>query len=64
MTTLSQTDLTNCDREPIHIPGSIQSHGCVIATDVNASIILRHSSNLPACSGSRARSTAGRYRLR
>ncbi|WRH66738.1 MAG: hypothetical protein RSE13_24965 [Planktothrix sp. GU0601_MAG3] len=20
-------DLTNCDREPIHIPGLIQSHG-------------------------------------
>ena len=22
-------DLTNCDREPIHIPGSIQPHGCL-----------------------------------
>jgi light-regulated signal transduction histidine kinase (bacteriophytochrome) len=51
MTNLDQTDLTNCDREPIHIPGSIQGHGCLVATDVNASVILRHSANLPAMFG-------------
>ncbi|WP_412028384.1 ATP-binding protein [Deinococcus yunweiensis] len=26
-------DLTNCDREPIHIPGAVQSHGALIALD-------------------------------
>lgn len=26
----SKVDLTNCDREPIHIPGSIQPHGAMI----------------------------------
>jgi light-regulated signal transduction histidine kinase (bacteriophytochrome) len=26
-------DLTNCDREPIHIPGSIQSHGVMLACE-------------------------------
>lgn len=26
-------DLTNCDREPIHIPGQIQSHGFLIVVD-------------------------------
>ncbi|WP_316829297.1 ATP-binding protein [Pedobacter aquatilis] len=26
-------DLTNCDKEPIHIPGKIQSHGFLIAAD-------------------------------
>ena len=26
-------DLTNCDREPIHIPGSIQPHGVLLALD-------------------------------
>ena len=26
-----QIDLTSCDREPIHIPGSIQPHGALIA---------------------------------
>jgi light-regulated signal transduction histidine kinase (bacteriophytochrome) len=51
MSTSSQLDLTNCDREPIHIPGSTQSHGCLLATDINASIILRHSGNLPAAFG-------------
>lgn len=28
-----QVTLTNCDIEPIHIPGSIQSHGFLIVTD-------------------------------
>ncbi len=27
------TDMTNCDVEPIHIPGKIQSHGFLIAID-------------------------------
>lgn len=26
-------DLTNCDREPIHIPGQIQSHGFLVVID-------------------------------
>ncbi len=26
-----EADLTNCDREPIHIPGSIQPHGAILA---------------------------------
>ncbi|UKT65477.1 ATP-binding protein [Pedobacter mucosus] len=26
-------DLTNCDKEPIHIPGKIQSHGFLLAVD-------------------------------
>ena len=38
-------DLSNCDREPIHIPGSIQAHGCLIACDGAATTILRHSAN-------------------
>ena len=25
-----QVNLTNCDREPIHIPGNIQGHGCLL----------------------------------
>src|SRR5579863_5646385 len=38
-------DLTNCDREPIHIPGSIQPHGCLLACDALANRILRCSEN-------------------
>lgn len=38
-------DLTNCDREPIHIPGSIQPHGFLFACDAALSTIRRHSLN-------------------
>ncbi|MGF9567284.1 HWE histidine kinase domain-containing protein [Neorhizobium sp. BT27B] len=38
-------DLTNCDREPIHIPGSIQPHGCLLACDATGAVVLRHSAN-------------------
>lgn len=38
-------DLTNCDREPIHIPGYIQPHGCLIACDNAMRMVLRHSEN-------------------
>ncbi len=31
-------DLQNCDEEPIHIPGSIQSHGCLLALDADGII--------------------------
>lgn len=44
-------DLTNCDREPIHIPGSIQPHGCLLACDTFAAAVLRHSANAPAMLG-------------
>jgi light-regulated signal transduction histidine kinase (bacteriophytochrome)/CheY-like chemotaxis protein len=37
--------LTNCDREPIHIPGSIQPQGCLLACDVAFTVIRRHSKN-------------------
>ena len=26
-------DLSNCDREPIHIPGLVQPHGALLAFD-------------------------------
>jgi len=40
-------DLTNCDREPIHIPGSVQPHGCLLACDASVFMVLRHSANAP-----------------
>ena len=40
-----EVDLTTCDREPIHIPGSIQSHGCMLACDAASDQILRCSEN-------------------
>ncbi|MFT3974205.1 MAG: GAF domain-containing protein [Amaricoccus sp.] len=38
-------DLSNCDREPIHIPGAIQPHGCLLACDASAGRIERISTN-------------------
>ncbi|GAM96480.1 phytochrome [alpha proteobacterium U9-1i] len=38
-------DLTNCDREPIHIPGSIQPHGCLLACDDGLAHVRRASAN-------------------
>jgi light-regulated signal transduction histidine kinase (bacteriophytochrome)/CheY-like chemotaxis protein len=38
-------DLTNCDREPIHIPGTIQTHGVLIACDSTLTRITRYSLN-------------------
>lgn len=45
MNQLKPVDLTNCDREPIHIPGSIQPHGCLLACDSSGVVVRRHSAN-------------------
>ncbi|QDL95996.1 GAF domain-containing protein [Rhodopseudomonas palustris] len=41
----NDVDLTSCDREPIHIPGRIQPHGCLLACDAQAIRITRTSEN-------------------
>ncbi|WP_224243948.1 ATP-binding protein [Hyalangium gracile] len=38
-------DLTNCDREPIHIPGHIQAHGVLLALEPSSLNILQASDN-------------------
>jgi chemotaxis family two-component system sensor kinase Cph1 len=40
-----QVDLTNCDIEPIHIPGQLQSHGFLIVLD-QENIIRYYSDNI------------------
>jgi len=39
-------DLTVCDREPIHIPGSVQPHGMLIVVDAATQAILQVSENV------------------
>ncbi|WP_409306513.1 HWE histidine kinase domain-containing protein [Pseudomonas putida] len=51
MTYNPHVNLTNCDREPIQIPGSIQPHGCLLACDASATVVLRHSVNAPQMLG-------------
>ena len=38
--------ISNCDREPIHIPGCIQPFGLLIATDKQVESITHVSSNV------------------
>ena len=46
----SQIDLTQCDREPIHIPGSIQPHGAMLIAD-QTSLVVTHAGNVEALTG-------------
>ncbi|BDC50334.1 histidine kinase [Bryobacterales bacterium F-183] len=39
------SDLTTCDREPIHIPGSIQPHGILLSLDHASFRVLQASAN-------------------
>ncbi len=39
----SAVDLTNCDREPIHIPGAIQPHGILLVCRA-ADLVITHAS--------------------
>ncbi|WP_179413147.1 ATP-binding protein [Mucilaginibacter sp. E4BP6] len=41
-----QVDLTNCDKEPIHIPGKIQSHGFLVAVNSTTQLITYISENI------------------
>ena len=34
-----KVDLTNCDREPIHIPGSVQPHGVLLVLDADYNVV-------------------------
>ena len=38
-------DITNCDREPIHIPGSVQPHGALLALDPEGLQIVQAGGN-------------------
>ncbi|WP_437493714.1 ATP-binding protein [Sorangium sp. So ce1014] len=39
-------DLTNCDREPIHIPGAIQPHGALFVLQEPALVVTQVSANV------------------
>lgn len=51
LTKTASVDLTNCDREPIHIPGSVQPYGCLLACDGSVGMVRRHSINAGAMLG-------------
>ncbi|WP_088888826.1 ATP-binding protein [Leptolyngbya ohadii] len=43
--TEQKVDLTNCDREPIHIPGLIQPHGVLLVLEASTLKIIQVSNN-------------------
>ena len=49
---MTRVDLTTCDREPIHIPGSIQPHGALLCVRPGDGVIVQASDNLAAFLGS------------
>ncbi|RYE94021.1 MAG: GAF domain-containing protein [Myxococcales bacterium] len=53
-------DLTNCDREPIHIPGAIQPHGLLLALAGRGLTIVQVSVNTLGHLGRSARELLGR----
>ena len=52
-------DITNCDREPIHIPGNVQSHGFLIAVSKKDTSIQYASENVKAFTGLEAAQVLG-----
>ena len=57
---LSQdVDLTNCDREAIHIPGQIQPHGLLFVLEEPSLRILQGSNNTEKCWGIKIQSLIG-----
>ena len=52
-------DLSNCDREPIHIPGAIQPHGALLACRGDAFTIVHASENCAAIIGRDASTLLG-----
>lgn len=47
----SSVNLTNCDREPIHTPGRIQDHGCMLVAGRDGRVVVRCSANAAAMLG-------------
>lgn len=46
-----QVTLTDCDREPIHIPGSIQPHGALVALDPDTHAVVQSAGDLESMLG-------------
>ena len=55
-----QADLTNCEREQIHLAGAIQSHGVLLALDGPAGTIEQASANVGTVLGLDAEALLGR----
>jgi two-component system, chemotaxis family, sensor kinase Cph1 len=57
--TTADVSLTNCDREPIHIPSAIQSYGVLLTFDEISLVILQISQNSEAFLGKKPKAFLG-----
>jgi chemotaxis family two-component system sensor kinase Cph1 len=57
---MQQIDLTDCEKEPIHIPGKIQSHGFLLVVDAETLTIVQASLNVVDLTGVQIRELCGR----
>src|SRR3954468_16314896 len=57
--TSPQIDLTECDREPIHVPGLIQPHGALLVLDPAQLTVLRAAGDTAGLLGRTASSLLG-----
>lgn len=56
---VAEVDITECDREPVHIPGCIQSHGFIIGFSEEG-VVTRISENLLERAGVKGNAVLGR----
>ena len=56
----SKVDLTNCDHEPIHIPGAILPHGALLVVDPRTEIIEQAAGNTEKLLGQTVEALIGR----
>jgi light-regulated signal transduction histidine kinase (bacteriophytochrome) len=53
-------DLTTCDQEPIHIPGAIQPHGCLLALEPGGAAVVQAAGDTSRLIGTRIDDLLGR----
>jgi len=56
---LTTTDVTNCDREPIHIPGAILPHGAMLVLDAGSFEIVQLAGDVAGLLGASAEALLG-----
>jgi chemotaxis family two-component system sensor kinase Cph1 len=56
----AEIDLTNCDREPIHIPGAILPHGAMLVLDPDSLEVLQAAGDCAGLLGATAQQLLGR----
>ncbi len=59
-TSSAATDVTNCDREPIHIPGAILPHGAMLVLDGDSFEIMQVAGDVDSLLGAPADALLGR----